>query len=88
MLANTEAGLMELEIAGTCPTKHGLVGDAWNAELWPGMLSRRLRLFPNDATSDWRRILTPTWCDKGVEDCVFWGVLKGVGLTSRNRPLF
>ena len=24
----------------TCPDKHGLMADAWDAELWPGMLSR------------------------------------------------
>ena len=23
---------------GTCQTTHGLVGGAWKAELWPGML--------------------------------------------------
>ena len=30
---NMAAELMELGIAGTCLTKHGFVGDAWNAGL-------------------------------------------------------
>ena len=33
-LENTVAELMGLGIAGTCLTKHGLVGDAWSAEPW------------------------------------------------------
>ena len=44
-LENTAVWLMKLGIAGTCLTKHGLVRDAWDAELWPGMLSCGFLLF-------------------------------------------
>ena len=43
--------------------------------------------FLRDGTSDWH-ILKLAWFGKGRQDCVFWGVLKGMGLNSRNLPLF
>ena len=77
-LENMAAELMPLGIMGTCLTTHGLVGDAWNAEQSPGMLSDGLLLFLKDGTSCWY-ILKLAWFGKAGQDYVFSGCFKGSG---------
>ena len=68
---------MVLAIVGTCPTKHGLMGDAcvvncdWCAE-------PRTCAFLKDGYL-WC-ILKLAWLGKGKQDYVFVGVLQGVEL--------
>ena len=71
---------------GTYLTKHGLVGDAWNAELWPGMLCCRFLPFweivpPTGVFWNWPRF------SRGATGLCVWGYFK-VGLNGRNLPLF